>query len=188
MSDEEVDNSDTITSQLEGNKLEIDLLSDPWSNKRVFKLFLPAENEHLKDAIAWHIDILREARTEPDGYREIIEEGDEYSNCTKKDTIKLNDKCICLTSALTTVLNQFPKITLRECSNEASQTCSIFTTAHSGWTIEEWWAIFHEKNAFLPCGLDASLKTQSAMLPPVLHYNEDLKRKVVRFCTQMWQT
>jgi hypothetical protein len=32
--------------------MEIDLSSDPWRNKRVFKLFLPTENEHPKDAIA----------------------------------------------------------------------------------------------------------------------------------------
>jgi hypothetical protein len=31
-----------------------------------------------------------EARTEPDGYKEIIEGGDEYSNCSKKDTITIN--------------------------------------------------------------------------------------------------
>ena len=52
MSDEEVDKPDTVTSQPEGNKMEIDLSTDPWSNKRVFKLFLPTENEHPKDAIA----------------------------------------------------------------------------------------------------------------------------------------
>jgi hypothetical protein len=57
MSDEEVDKPDTVTSQLEGSKMEIDLSSDPWSNKRVFKLYLPTENEHPKDAIARHIDI-----------------------------------------------------------------------------------------------------------------------------------
>jgi hypothetical protein len=52
MSDEKVDKPDTVTSQLEGNKMEIDLSTDPWSNKRVFKLFLPTENKHPKDAIA----------------------------------------------------------------------------------------------------------------------------------------
>jgi hypothetical protein len=35
--------------------------------------------------------ILMEARTEPDGYKKIIERGDEYNNSTKKDMIKLND-------------------------------------------------------------------------------------------------
>jgi hypothetical protein len=83
MSDEEVDKPDTVTSQPEGNKMEIDTSSDPWGNKRVFKLFLPTENEHPKDAIARCIDILMEARTETDGYRETIDGGDEYSNCTK---------------------------------------------------------------------------------------------------------
>jgi hypothetical protein len=37
--------------------MEIDFTADPWSNERVFKLFLPSENEHPKDAIAQHIDI-----------------------------------------------------------------------------------------------------------------------------------
>jgi hypothetical protein len=51
--------------------------------------------------------------------------------------------------------------------------------------IEEWCSTFREKNAFPhPRVLDASFKPQSAMLPPVLHYNVDLKRKFVRFCTQ----
>ena len=83
MSDEEVYKPDTVRSQPEGNKMEIDLSTDPWSNKRVFKLFLPTENEHQKDAIVRRIDILMEARTEPDGNKEIIDGGDEYSNCTK---------------------------------------------------------------------------------------------------------
>jgi hypothetical protein len=54
MSDEEVDKPDTntITNQPEDSKMKIDLTSDPWSNKRVCKLFLPVENEHPKDAIA----------------------------------------------------------------------------------------------------------------------------------------
>ncbi len=126
-----------------------------------------------------------EARSEPDGYKEIIDGGDEYSNCTKKDIIKLNDKCIYLISALTIALKHFPKKTWRECCQEASQTCSIFATPYSGRTIEEWWTVFREKNVFPhPRGFDAALKPQSAMLPPVLRYNEDLRRKFIRFCTQ----
>jgi hypothetical protein len=34
------------------DKMEIDFTTDPWMNKRVFKLFLPSEKEHPKDAIA----------------------------------------------------------------------------------------------------------------------------------------
>jgi hypothetical protein len=44
----------------------------------VFKSFLPTENERPKDAIAW-LDVLMEARTEPDGYKEIIKGGDDSS-------------------------------------------------------------------------------------------------------------
>ncbi len=98
-----------------------------------------------------------EARSEPDGYKEIIDGGDEYSNCTKKDIIKLNDKCIYLISALTIALKHFPKKTWRECCQEASQTCSIFATPYSGRTIEEWWTVFREKNVFPhPRGFDAA--------------------------------
>jgi hypothetical protein len=52
MSHEEIDKPDTVTRQREGNKMEIELSSDPWSNTRVFKSFLPTENERPKDAIA----------------------------------------------------------------------------------------------------------------------------------------
>jgi hypothetical protein len=62
MSDEEDDKPDTITCQLDDNKMEIDLMSDPWSNKRVLKLFFPTENEHPRDAVARCI--LMEAITE----------------------------------------------------------------------------------------------------------------------------
>ncbi len=91
------------------DKMEIDFTTDPWINKRVLKLFLPSQKEHPKDAIARRIDILMEARSEPDGYKEIIDGGHEYSNCTIKDIIKLNDKCIYLISALTIALKHFPK-------------------------------------------------------------------------------
>jgi hypothetical protein len=44
-------------------------LLDPWDDKRTFKLFLPVENEHPKDAIARRIDIFMDARIEPEGYK-----------------------------------------------------------------------------------------------------------------------
>jgi hypothetical protein len=81
----------------------------PWNSKRVHKLFSPEENEHPKDVIACHIDILMDARTAPDGYKSIINGGDEHNNSTKRDIIKLNDKCIYFISALNTALNTFPK-------------------------------------------------------------------------------
>ncbi len=72
--------------------MEIDLATDPWNSKSVHKMFLPVENEHTKDAIAHRIDILMDARTAPDGYKSIINGGDEHNNCTKRDIIKLNNK------------------------------------------------------------------------------------------------
>ncbi len=147
--------------------MEIDFTTDPWINKRVFKLFLPAEKEHPKDAIARRIDILMEARCEPDGHKLILEGGDEYNNCTKKDIIKLMDKTMYLISALTIALHDFPKKTWRDCCDEASKQCSIFTTPYSGQTIEEWWTIFCVSNSFPhPRGLEASLKPSHA--PPIL--------------------
>jgi hypothetical protein len=58
------------------------------------------ENKHQKDAIARCIDILMDARTAPDGYKNIINEGEEHSNCTKRDIIEINGKCIYLISVL----------------------------------------------------------------------------------------
>ncbi len=89
--------------------MEIDLATEPWNSKRVHKLFLPVEDKHPKDAIARCIDILIEARTAPDGNNTIINGGDEHKNCTKRGTIRLNDKCIYLNSALNTALNSFPE-------------------------------------------------------------------------------
>jgi len=78
----------------EDSIMELDLTIDPWGSKQVHKLFLPSCNEHPKDAVACHIDILMDARCEPDGHKSIIEGGDEHNNCTKKDIIKLMDKCM----------------------------------------------------------------------------------------------
>ena len=84
--DDEMDKNmpETVQSRTEENAMEIDLTTDPWCNKRVYKLFLSSENEHPKDAIARRIDILMDARTEPDGYKSVIEGGDEHNNYTKK--------------------------------------------------------------------------------------------------------
>ncbi len=72
------------------------------------KLFLPSCEEHPKDAIAHRIDIIMDARCVPDGHKSNIEGEDEHNNCTKKDIIKLTDKCRYLISALTIALHKFP--------------------------------------------------------------------------------
>lgn len=52
----------------------------------------------------------RSNKQEPDGHKSIIEQGDEHSNCTKKDIVKLlMDKCIYLISALIIALHNFQK-------------------------------------------------------------------------------
>ncbi len=61
----------------------------------------------------------------------------------------------------------------------------MLTTAYCGRTIEDWWASLRVKNAFPhPHGMEAAMKPASSKLPPILHDNEDLRRKFVRYCTQ----
>jgi hypothetical protein len=43
-------------------KMQKDLVFDPWDDKRTQKLFLPADNEHPMDAIARRIDLLIDAQ------------------------------------------------------------------------------------------------------------------------------
>jgi hypothetical protein len=157
---------------------------DPWNDKRTFKLFLAGENEHPKDAIARRIDILMDARIEPEGYKLIVLGGDESKSCTTLDIIKLNDQCIYLISALTTALNEYPSKTWMQCCMDASKTCSIFTNQYCCQTIADWWAIFKVNNAFPhPCGIEVNSDKKKGLLPPILRDNEDLRRKFVRFCT-----
>jgi hypothetical protein len=140
-------------------------------------------NEHQKDAIASRIDILMDARTTTVGYKSIINGGDVHDNCTKRDIIKLNDKCLYLISALNTALTFFPEKNWRDCCNEYSKICSVLTTPYSGRTVEDWQTTFHEKNSFPhPCSEEAAFKQSTARLPPILRDNDDLRQNFVRFC------
>jgi hypothetical protein len=67
---------ETVQSETEETAMDVDLTSDPWCNERVYKLFLPSECKHPKYVIACCIDVLMGARTEPDGYKSVIEGGD----------------------------------------------------------------------------------------------------------------
>jgi hypothetical protein len=42
---------ETVQNRTEENAVEIDPTTDPWCNKRVYKLFFPSKNEH-ENAIA----------------------------------------------------------------------------------------------------------------------------------------
>jgi hypothetical protein len=65
---------------------------DPWEDTKVRMLFLPfSDVEHAKDMIAQCIDILFDARTQPEGYKTIVAGADQYNNCTKLDILKLNE-------------------------------------------------------------------------------------------------
>jgi hypothetical protein len=128
--------------------MKIETSFDPWDDTNVKALFLTDANEHSKDAIARCIDILMDARTEPDGYKTIIEGGDPMDNCTKLDIIKSNDKSIYLISALSNALKFYLSKTWIECCKEASNSCSIITNSYSYRTIADWWIAFRQKNAF----------------------------------------
>jgi hypothetical protein len=73
---------------VEQEPIRIDTVFDPWDDTKVRQLFLPDAGEHPKDAIAQHIDILMDARTEPEGYKSIIEGGDkkpiDYFKCMSR--------------------------------------------------------------------------------------------------------
>ena len=157
---------------------------DPWEDTKVRMLFLPSSDaEHAKDAIARRIDILFDARTQPEGYKTIVEGEDQYNNCTKLDVIKLNDKCMYLISALTLALNNYPTKTWRQCCENASQICGTLTHPYSGRTVEGWWCSFREKNRFPhPRGPEGNSKTFKQKLPPFLRDNEDLHKHLMKFC------
>ena len=125
---------------------------------------LEGSNEHPTDVIAHYIDILLEAQTEPEGYEKIIEGHDQYNNCTERDKIILQDKCMYLIAALSKALKHYPATTWRKCWEDASEACSLITT--SGKTIEEWWIMLRENKYFLhPRGAEAMLPDYKKRLP-----------------------
>ncbi len=89
---------------------------------------LEGSNEHPTDVIAHYIDILLEAQTEPEGYEKIIEGHDQYNNCTERDKIILQDKCMYLIAALSKALKHYPATTWRKCCEDASEACSLIAT------------------------------------------------------------
>jgi hypothetical protein len=157
---------------------------DPWNDSKIRQLFLPSNsNEHAKDAIARRIDLLMEARTEPEGYKRIVLGGDLHNNCTDYDILKLSNQSMYLISALTIALEEYPRKTWRQCCQEASNTCSKLTASFSGRTVEDWWRSFRQNNGFPhPRGMDGNSMTYKQRLPPLLRDHEDLRRKFLKFC------
>jgi thioredoxin reductase len=77
VSEEESVGEDQNNSSNQPINVELDhpmeYIYDPWEETKVKQLFLPGDaSERPKDAIACHIDILMEARTEPEGYTKNI--------------------------------------------------------------------------------------------------------------------
>jgi len=78
-------------------------------------------------------------KEEADGHKSIIEQGDEHSNCTKKDIVKLlMDKCIYLISALIIALHNFQKKTWRGCC-DLNRKFLIFCTQNAWDTVTAVW-------------------------------------------------
>ncbi len=126
--------------------MQIEYNYGQWDDKQIRQLFGVPEgsNEHHTTAITHHIDLLLESHTEPEGYKKIVLGWDEYNNCTERDKIKLNDKCIYLITALSNAFKHYPEET-----SEAMLwgckciICSIIANPIVGKTIEEWWIAFH---------------------------------------------
>ena len=122
---------------------------------------------------------------EPDGYKRIISGGDPFNNCTEVDKIKILDQCMYLICALSNALTNYPMTTWRQCCEDASKTCSIITKSYTGTTIEEWWVIFCENNCFPhPHGNENNTNKYKSRLPPFLCDNEDLHKKIIKYCMQ----
>jgi len=90
-----------------------------------------------------------------------------------------------LISALNNALKNFLNKTWRQCCQEASESCSIITTAYSGETIEDWWISFRTKNGFThPRGNEGCSKEYKSRLPLFFRDNEDLHNMFVKWGTE----
>ena len=61
MEEEDVVEASSEPEPVLSEKIQIDVIFDPWDKNRTRKLFLPVENEHPMDAIVRRIDLLLEA-------------------------------------------------------------------------------------------------------------------------------
>jgi len=72
-----------------------------WYSAEATKLFFPASiEEDTWDVIAWQINIFESAQTQPNGYKNVIIDGDPFNNCTENDILKVRGKCLFLIKAL----------------------------------------------------------------------------------------
>ena len=61
-----------------------------WDSKDAKNLFVPKKSDvSMHKAIIRRIDILELARTDPNGYMQIIDGGDEHGNCTDLEILKI---------------------------------------------------------------------------------------------------
>ena len=128
---------------------------------------LASIEEDMKDAITWWIDILERAWMQPNGYENVIIDGDPFDNCTENDILKVREKCLFLIKALRLALLNYPKQTWRVCCEEAAMACSEFGSEYKGHMVECWWCTFQNKNAFPhPKGQEANTSMYQQKLPP----------------------
>ena len=80
-----------------------------WYSAEAVKLFVLASiKEDTWDAIAQQIDILESAWRQPNGYKNVIIDGDPFDNCTENDMLKVREKCLFLIKALRLALLNCP--------------------------------------------------------------------------------
>jgi len=109
MEEEDVVEASSEPEPVLSEKIQIDVIFDPWDDNRTRKLFLPVENEHPMDAIVRRIDVLLEAWMTPDGYKLILDGGDPLNNATELDKIIILEKSMYLIAALKNALNYYPR-------------------------------------------------------------------------------
>ena len=106
-------NNDAVTILPEEGTHVFDPTKAPhWYSAEATKLFVPASiEEDTWDVIAWRINIFESAQMQPNGYKNVIIDGDPFNNCTENDILKVREKCLFLIKALRLALLNYPKKT-----------------------------------------------------------------------------
>ena len=137
-------NNDAVTIlPEEGNHVFDPTKAPHWYSAEATKLFVPASiEEDTWDAITWWVNIFESAQMQPNGYKNVIIDGDPFDNCTENDILKVREKCLFLIKALRLALLNYPKKTWRVCCKEAAMACSEFGSKYKGRMVECWWHTF----------------------------------------------
>ena len=95
-------NNDAVTILPEEGTHVFDPTKAPhWYSAEATKLFVPASiEEDTWDAITWWVNIFESAQMQPNGYKNVIIDGNPFNNCTEYDGLKVREKCLFLIKAL----------------------------------------------------------------------------------------